>query len=120
MLQMPKVCLPPPPRFIVPVDSLGSIKRQATYKAGAVVTFCTAFHEPGSVGLQVRALDLLPMATINDGAAPALMLRLAGGLSVWLLYSPADPPTGRNSRMQASDVMDRDHVADVSPPAHTR
>ena len=82
--------------------------------------FCTTLHEPGRVGLHVAVLVVLPMATINDGAAPALIVRFAGGLSVLLSYKLAEPPTGRNSRMQAFDVMDRVHVADVSPPAHTR
>ena len=82
--------------------------------------FCAMFHEPGRVGLHVAVLILLPIATMSDGDAPALIVRFAGGLSVLLSYKLAAPPTGRNSRMQAFDVMDRVHVADVSPPAHTR
>ena len=82
--------------------------------------FCSTLHEPGRVGLHVLLESWLPMATINDGAAPALIVRFAGRLSVLLSYKLAEPPTGRNSRMQAFDEKDRDHVADVSPPAHTR
>ena len=44
--------------------------------------FCAMLHEPGRVGLHVAVLIVLPIATMSDGDAPALIVRLATGLSV--------------------------------------
>ena len=105
----------------MPVDLPASIKRQATYRSGLVLRFCTTLHEPGRVGLHDATDPVLPMATITDGEAPALMLRLAGGGCLFgrRTRTQRRPTVGTEGGRPTPDNMFEVNVVDVSPPAQT-